>query len=1224
MNPKPALFAAFLLAVLPGTAHAEEATRGLGIYPGDPAEDFAPTLVNASPERRNLALHRATTQSSAYDYNLVAQLVTDGIKVDAVPRWFAVSTAAGELPSHTRAFIFDDNRFSGIELGEPGWIDLELGGGAEPFEVDRIEIALRQKNWQSLAFPGAFGIPGTPPGGCAPLELFAAEPPPGAVNEIDGNVEWSLLTSENGRVWEEIGHASAEVLPVDSSPTFENGFKDFIDWNRDGNPTLKTAITLGTPQKARRYRLRLEDMDCKDWQVIEARFWKGDDPIRIGGPYNFGSAWRTTGLGDEWLAVDLGATARVESVVLHWLRHAAEGVIQVSNDGQEWKKVAELSGNGGAEEIQLNAPVEARHVRVLMTRPSTPDGYSLSELEVFGTGGLVPRPKPQPAPQNDGSLHLAGGNWRLQRDSLASGDGSAISVSGYDDSAWIPATVPGTVLASYYNVGALADLNFGDNELTISDAFFHADFWYRNTFSGPKLAQGQRAFIELDGVNWKAEVYFNGQKLGRVEGAFMRGRFDVTEHLRPGDENVLAVRIEKPASPGATKQHTLELAGLNGGALGGDNPSYHASIGWDWIPTIRGRNIGLWNDVHLKVKGAVTIDDPFIRYELPLPQTNTADLLLDVTLTNHNDNEFQGKLKGTFGDLAFEQDVNLAASSTTTLKLNPTTHPQLKLREPKLWWPNGHGEPHLYDVEITLTNDNGVSDQILFQSGVRQMTFDGVEDNALRIFINGKRVVPRGGNWGFSEANLRYRGREYETAMRYHRDMNFTMVRNWVGQTGDNEFYEAAARNGLLVWQDFWLANPYDGPDPNDEALFMSNARDTIRRIRNYPSVGVYCGRNEGDPPASLTKALTESIAELHPEMHFIPNSQFSAVSGGGPYGVRSREYYFEERATPQPHSELGMTSVVTLESLKRMMPEAALWPMSLHWGLHDFNLDSNQKARDYVDLILEGYGGADNLEDWVGLAQLINYDGYRAMFEAQSKHRMGLQLWMSHPAWPSLTWQTYDYYFTPHAAFYGSKKGSEPLHIQWNPLNDDVEVVNYGVPDQSDLTAEAEILNLDGSVAWTQKATVESTYDSNVVPFAVEYPEEVTPVHFIRLRLTSGSDLISENFYWRGTEAHNYRALQTLPKVNVTVRTSQKREGERYVMETVLENPSDSPALSVRVVVQRSETGDSILPVHHSDNFVPLMPGEKRKIRSEVLVRDARGEEPRIVVEGFNVEVSE
>ena len=83
-------------------------------------------------------------------------------------------------------------------------------------------------------------------------------------------------------------------------------------------------------------------------------------------------------------------------------------------------------------------------------------------------------------------------------------------------------------------------------------------------------------------------------------------------------------------------------------------------------------------------------------------------------------------------------------------------------------------------------------------------------------------------------------------------DMHFNMIRNWVGQIGDDEFYEACDRHGIVVWQDFWLANPWDGPDPDDNALFMSNANDTIRRIRNHPSIGLYCGRNEGYPPAPL------------------------------------------------------------------------------------------------------------------------------------------------------------------------------------------------------------------------------------------------------------------------------------------------------------------------------------------------------------------------------------
>jgi beta-galactosidase/beta-glucuronidase len=331
--------------------------------------------------------------------------------------------------------------------------------------------------------------------------------------------------------------------------------------------------------------------------------------------------------------------------------------------------------------------------------------------------------------------------------------------------------------------------------------------------------------MNFDGINWKAEIYLNGEKLGRVEGAFMRGRFDVTHLIRRKGKNALAIRIEKNATPGSAKQKTLETAGLNGGALGADQPTYHASIGWDWIPTVRGRNIGIWNDVYLTGSGPVTIEDPFVKTTLPLPDTTQADVRIEVPLSNHEPKPVNGILRGRFGDAAFEQPVTLEAASTKTAVIDPSTHPALRLRNPRLWWPAGYGDPNLYDVELKFIADKTTSDTKSFRTGVRQFTYSE-EGGTLRIWINGRRFVGRGGNWGFPETNLRYRKREYDIAVGYHRDMNFTMIRNWVGQTGDDEFYDACDNHGIVVWQDFWLANPVDGPDPTDSDLFLRNVKD--------------------------------------------------------------------------------------------------------------------------------------------------------------------------------------------------------------------------------------------------------------------------------------------------------------------------------------------------------------------------------------------------------------
>jgi hypothetical protein len=789
-----------------------------------------------------------------------------------------------------------------------------------------------------------------------------------------------------------------------------------------------------------------------------------------------------------------------------------------------------------------------------------------------------------------------------------------LSRTGYSDHDWVPATVPGTVLASYYNIGAIPDPLFGDNQLAISDSFFYADFWYRNEFTAPPRAPGRHLWLNFDGINWKADVFLNGEKLGRIEGAFERARFDITARIHPG-RNALAVLVEKNANPGAVHEKTAETPGKNGGALGADNPTFHASVGWDWISTIRGRNTGIWNKVYLTTTGAVTVEDPSVTTKLT-PDLSRAQVTIEYTLRNHSPDRITGTFNGRFGEDGFGHSVALDGGERRTIRES------LDVRNPRLWWPNGYGDPYLYPVELQFhTGPANVQDSISFEAGLRQFTYSE-EGGALRIWVNGKRFVPRGGNWGFSEAMLRYRAREYDAAVRYHRDMNFTMIRNWVGQTGDDAFYDACDRNGIVVWQDFWLANPADGPDPDDTQMFLRNARDTVLRIRRHPSVGLYCGRNEGFPPKPIDDGIRAILAELSPGIHYIPSSADGPVSGHGPYRVMPPSWYFAERATPKLHSEMGMPAVPPLESVEAMMPEADRWPQAAVWGLHDFTSSGAQGGFWFRDRIDHSYGGASTLPAWLDLAQFVDYEGYRVMFEAQSKNRMGLLLWMSHPAWPSFVWQTYDYYLEPTAAYFGAKKGAEPLHIQWNPVAETIEIVNYTGTSVPGLTARAEIRNLDGSVAWKKEVAVDSPEDSSVAVFPIEYPPSLTPVHFLKLTLRERgrTEPVSENFYWRGIEQDDFRALRELPKVTLDVSTHVERSGNRWLLTTTLRNPSAAPALMVRLKAVRETTGDRILPALYSDNYLSLMPGERRTIRTEVEDHDTRGERPKIAIHGFNL----
>lgn len=1170
-----------------GFLRSDYYTRGIGVYPGSPQEDFSPELLPDEDQYRNLALLRATYQSSAYDYNLTSQLLTDGIVTDRAPQYFDLQTAEGSVPKREREWMIDGGPYSRNTVR-----------GEEAF------FLFSMHNYNKTISRAI--VTGT---------LIYND------KVAQGGYEMTWEASNDGTTWTVLAVNKGAGLPGKA----RSGRVEVNDPNKQTGTVsmpmrrLEETFDFTNTAAYASYRIRLRMKGAYEWTFHEVEFSNADGGVDLKPSQFFTSAWMSATAGEEWVSVDLGSHSEFDKVILHWVNKAVEGRIQTSDDAQTWTDAAPLPGGEGlTDEIAVRG--KARYVRVCMDQSVDGGRYILSELEVMGRGGLLPRAAAMPEAAG-GRLTLSGGGWQLQRASEVQAGGVEIASPAYKAEGWVTATVPGTVLTSYKNVGALADPNYADNQLMISESFFNSNFWYRNEFQVPQSFKRDRVFLNFDGINWKANVYLNGKQVGRLEGAFIRGKFDVTDCVKEGT-NVLAVEIIKNAHIGAIKEKNKQSTDFNGGILGADNPTFHATIGWDWIPTMRGRNIGIWNDVFLTTTGKVTVQDPYVQTQLALPDTTQARLTAEVVVKNYDGRDVSGVLQGKVGDVTFEQPVELRAGEERTVVFDADRFPQLQVKNPRLWWPNGYGTPYLYDANFTFKVGEEVSDARDFKVGIRQMTFNE-DGGVLNLYVNGRRFIGRGGNWGFSESNLNYRGREYETAVAYHADMNFTMLRNWVGMIGDEELYDACDKYGIMIWQDFWLANPADGPDPYYPDMFIANAEDYVKRIRSHASIGLYCGRNEGFPPETIDKALRRIVKEEHPGMHYISSSADDVVSGHGPYRMLPAKTYFTlETGNDKFHSERGMPNVLTYESFLRTYSPEGIWPQSDQWGMHDYTLEGAQGATSFNEIIATGYGQPESAEEFANLAQWVNYDGHRSLFESRSKNRMGLLMWMSHSCWPSMVWQTYDYYFEPTAAYFAIKKASEPLHIQWNPATDEVEVVNYHAGLRPGLKARVQVLNMDATVAWEKEVTVDSREDTTEKCIKLEFPDGLSQVHFIKLTLEENGKAVSENFYHRSKVENNYQALKQLPKVSLRAQTQyDKGDDGEWKAEVTVENRSDAPALMVRLNIVGDKDGKQFLPIFYSDNYFALLPGETKVVRVHWKDVDTRGNAPLLKVSGYNVE---
>ncbi len=889
-------------------------------------------------------------------------------------------------------------------------------------------------------------------------------------------------------------------------------------------------------------------------------------------------------------------------------------------------------------------------------------------------------PRPPLTDIGNGDLVLSGG-WRLQECRRVAATAHELSVPGYDVSSWHVATVPGTVLTTLVDQGVYPEPTYGLDNMAIPESLNREDYWYRTEFTAGAELAGRTLTLTLEGVNYAGDAWLNGRRLGEVRGAFRRGVFDVSGLVRAGERNALVVRVSPVPHPGIPHEESLAAgAGPNGGAMLFDGPTFYCTEGWDWIPGIRDRATGLWQDVVLHVGGEVRIGDLRIVTDLPLPDLSTADVSIEAEIENRATEARTSVVRGAFEGVSFEKTVALAAGERRIVAFTPAELPQLRVRNPRLWWPNGYGRPELYHLTLDAVSPDGTaSDRRAERFGIREVSYEltaldargetrrfelsptsapgqwlvdkrhasirqlpeawvptlapgaeaspavrFIDDVATAPFlvvrVNGRRVVCKGGNWGLDEAMKRVDRARMEPYFRLERDAHMTMVRNWCGQSTERVFYDLADEYGLMVWNDFWTSTQNWNLQPGDLDLWLANAGDTIKRFRNHPSIVIWCGRNEGVPPPYLNEGADRLVRELDGTRYYQPNSNKVSLNDSGPWVWGDPVDFFTRHGLGFT-TELGLPSPPTADAVRAMMPEADWWPIGDAWAYHDWHQAHHGEVQPFMEALATSFGEATSLDDFSRKAQMLNYVGHRAMFEGLNanlwKPASGRLMWMSHPAWPSMEWQLYTSDYDAHAAYWGARKACEPLHVQLNRHDRRIVVTNTTLADVAGARVSAEILDPAGKRLAAQSATVAAPANATTAAFLLdERPASRLPLYFVRLRLLARDGRTLSDNFY--WEARREADHRVLNDLpGVTLVGTARRVTAPGAPRFEVEVRNPSKAVALMVrPTLRTADGSRVLPAHASDGYFTLLPGESRRLTIEAPGASSVG---KVTLEGWN-----
>jgi exo-1,4-beta-D-glucosaminidase len=850
-------------------------------------------------------------------------------------------------------------------------------------------------------------------------------------------------------------------------------------------------------------------------------------------------------------------------------------------------------------------------------------------------------------------------DWKLASASEARVGGAEVSFAGYEDASWHPIhRMPATVLEILQEDGVYPDLYVGKNlaEKVAQDLYLQ-DWWYRTSFVAPA---GFSAYtLEFPGINYRAEIWLNGQKIAdstQVVGMYAEHQFDATSWIKPGLPNVLAVKV----TPERLIQDVngVELADswfdwVNWKYLGYKGEKKQPGWGISFVPD---RNAGIWKPVYLRVTGSVSIDKPLVNTQL-LIKESTARLTVYATLRNHSARQTGGTLRGTISRLGkptirLEQTVDLAPGEEREISFIPEKFPGLTLTHPDLWWPYTMGDPALYDLRLEFVENDRLSDRNDSRFGIRSITQHRDEDEQFPevgkggnfyLQVNGRDFRVRGADYT-PDLLYRYDPEREANILRYVKDLGINMLR-WESKISSEHIVELADEEGIPQMFGWMCCNQWEKWDQwseEDHRVASESLRSQITMLRPHASVFIWANGSDGRAPDPVRLEYRRIESELHWQNALVDTvSSFAKDANGehlwdgihmeGPYSWRPPTYWFSGKFPPTRGAcaEQGDNEhIPTLESLKKFIPADHLWPIDDTWLMHAGAIDKTSFLAN-VQLALERrYGQSTSVEDFVRKAQLAHYENTRAQFEAYAagawaNHKMTLY-WMLNSHWPSFYGNIIDYYLSPGGTYFGAKKGLRPLSVVFDSYaagdhsQAKIIVFNQTPGDVQGVHARIRVYDLDG------KVRDDRSLDGIAVPYnsakqvaaLPRYPAS-TPVFFVRCQLFGAQGkLLVENTYWQSQKDDDLgarksdlaiylrqvrwadmTALNTMPPVNLEVQAEADKSGKESHVTIRLYNPSQHIAFFERATISAEPDGGEILPIEYDDNYITVFPGETTEI---------------------------